>query len=416
MARLVKKLTAKAVEAKKEPGYYGDGAGLYLQVSRSGSKSWLFRFMLNGKAREMGLGSVLAVSLEEARAKARNCRALLDQKLDPIEARDAADRARRLERSREQTFDQCAASYIAAHKPSWKNPKHAQQWENTLKTYASPVFGSLPVQNVDDTHVYKVLEPLWATKTETATRLRSRIELVLDWAKARKYRTGENPARWRGHLDKLLPKRSKVQKVRNHPALPYPEVPAFMTALRARKGTAAKALEFIILTAARESEVTNAQWPEFDLEARAWTVPGARMKSGRDHRVPLSEAALALLKGMQAERQNDFVFPGWKAERPITGAACLKVLRDMDRTDLTVHGFRSSFRDWAAESTNYPREVAEAALAHVVADKVEAAYRRGDLFEKRRRLMSGWARHCAAQAATATVTPIQKRAGKSAKA
>jgi len=410
MARLVKKLTAKAVEAKKEPGYYGDGAGLYLQVSRSGSKSWLFRFMLNGKAREMGLGSVLAVSLEEARAKARDCRSLLDQKIDPIEARDAADRAKAFEKAREQTFDQCAAAYIAAHKAGWKNAKHAQQWQNTLNAYASPVFGSLPVQDVDETHVYKVLEGLWATKTETATRLRSRIELVLDWAKARKYRKGENPARWRGHLDKLLPKRSKVQKVRNHAALPYAALPAFMDALRARKGTAPQALEFIILTGARESEVTNAKWSEFDMEARVWTVPGDRMKSAREHRVPLSEAAIRVLKGMQAERQNDFVFPGWKAERPITGAACLKVLRDMDRPDLTVHGFRSTFRDWAAEQTNYPREVAEAALAHVVADKVEAAYRRGDLFEKRRRMMNDWAKYCDARSNTATVTPIRKKA------
>jgi integrase len=410
MARLVKKLTAKAVEAKKTPGYYGDGAGLYLQVSRSGSKSWLFRFMLNGRAREMGLGSVLAVSLEEARAKARDCRALLDQQIDPIEAKDTAFRARALEKAREQTFDQCAAAYIAAHKAGWKNAKHAQQWQNTLSTYASPVFGSLPVQDVDDTHVYKVLQSLWTTKTETATRLRSRIELVLDWATARKYRSGENPARWRGHLDKLLPKRSKVQKVRNHPALPYVELSAFMEALRMRNGTAPKALEFIILTGARESEVTNARWQEIDLEARVWLVPGDRMKSARDHRVPLSDAAVRLLKAMSEERQSDYVFPGWKATKAITGAACLKVLRDMERPDLTVHGFRSTFRDWAAEQTNYPREVAEAALAHVVADKVEAAYRRGDLFEKRRRMMSDWAKYCATKAKAATVTPIRKKA------
>jgi len=258
MARLVKKLTAKAVEAKKEPGYYSDGAGLYLQVSRSGSKSWLFRFMLNGKAREMGLGSVLAVTLEVARTKARDCRGLLDQQIDPIEAKDAQGRVKRLEKAREQTFDQCAAAYITSHTSGWKNAKHAQQWQNTLATYASPIFGSLPVQEVDESHVYKVLESIWTTKTETATRLRSRIELVLDWAKARKYRTGENPARWRGHLDKLFPKRSKVQKVRNHPALAYAELPAFMETLRARNGTAPKALELIILTGARESEVTNA--------------------------------------------------------------------------------------------------------------------------------------------------------------
>lgn len=409
MARLVKRLTAKAVEHAKKPGYHPDGAGLYLQVSRTGAKSWIFRFMLDGSAREMGLGSALAVSLEEARAKARDCRALLDQKIDPIAARDETEQAKRLEKARAMTFDQCAAAYIAAHRAGWKNAKHAQQWQNTLDSYTSPVFGSLPVQAVDEALVMKVLEPIWATKTETATRVRSRIELVLDWARARKYRGGENPARWRGHLDKLLPKRSKVQKVRNHPALPYAELPAFMVALRARNGTAAKALELIILTAARESEAAGGKWQEFDLEARVWTVPGDRMKSTRVHRVPLSDAAVRVLRAMEAKRQNDYAFPGWKPDRPITGAAVLKVLRDMGRSDLTVHGFRSTFRDWCAEQTNFAREVAEAALAHVVADKVEAAYRRGDLFEKRRRLMNEWARYCASKPKAATVIPIAAR-------
>lgn len=407
MARLVKRLTHKTVEAKKEPGYYSDGAGLYLQVSRSGSKSWLFRFMLNGKAREMGLGSVLAVSLEEARSKARECRSLLDQKIDPIAARDDAERARQLEEARTRTFDQCAEAYIESHKAGWKSAKHAQQWENTLKTYASPVFGSLPVQDVDEALVMTVIEPLWRTKTETATRVRNRIELVLDWARARKYREGENPARWRGHLDKLLPKRSRVRKVKNHPALPYAEIPAFMRDLRSRGGIASQAVELIVLTGVRESEATNAQWSEIDLEARVWTIPGERMKSGREHRVPLSEAAMRVLEAMERERQNPYVFPGYRYNRPITGQACRKILREMGYVELTIHGFRSTFRDWCAEQTNYPREVAEAALAHVIADKVEAAYRRGDLFEKRRRLMDDWAKYCAKKPSAATVTPIR---------
>lgn len=408
MARLVKRLSAKAVEHIKAPGYYSDGAGLYLQVSDSGSKSWIFRYTLNGKAREMGLGSVMAVSLEEARAKARECRAQLDRKSDPISLRKAANQARRLEEARALTFDQCAAAYIKSHRAGWKNPKHAQQWENTLATYASPVFGALPVQAVDEGLVLQVLGPLWENKTETATRLRSRIELVLDWARARKYRDGDNPARWRGHLDKLLPKRSKVQKVRNHPALPYAELPAFMEALRGRSGIAAVALEFTILTAARISEVVNATWPEFDLEAQMWTVPAERMKAAREHRVPLSEPALCILRILEQGKQSDFVFPGWKVRRPLTDAACRKLLCGMGRRDLTVHGFRSTFRDWCAEQTNYSREVAESALAHVISDKTEAAYRRGDLFEKRRRLMDDWA-HYLAKPVVAGLTPTWKR-------
>jgi len=397
MARSVKRLKAITVASKKKPGYYNDGAGLYLQVSKSGSKSWVFRFMLNGKAREMGLGSVLAVPLEAARKKADACRALLDAKLDPIEVRNADDQTKRLAKLQSLTFRQCAEQYIDSHKAGWRNVKQADQWLSSLKTYAFETIGDIPVQNVDETLVMNILQPIWPTKTETATRVRSRIELVLDWARARKYRDGENPARWRGHLDKLLPKRSKVKQVRHHPALPYAELPTFLSELRERQGVAPRALEFTILTAARISEVVNATWEEFDLKAKTWAVPGSRMKSGRPHRVPLSDPALAVLKKLQAEVEpGGFVFPGWKTGRPLTGMACLKLLKeDMKRDGFTVHGFRSSFRDWAAEQTNYPRDVAEAALAHVISDKTEAAYRRGDLFEKRAKLMKDWARHCA---------------------
>ncbi len=297
-----------------------------------------------------------------------------------------------------------------AHRVGWRNAKHAQQWENSLATYASPVFGKLPVQSVDEGLVMKALEDIWETKTETANRVRSRIELVLDWAKARKYRSGENPARWRGHLDKLLAKPRNVAPVRHHPALPYAQAPQFLTDLRERNGLSPRALEFTILTACRVGEAVKAQWPEFDLEARVWTVPGARMKSKREHRVPLSDAAMAILAALKPLRQRgDYVFPGWRIGRHLTDAAVLKVLRDMGRGEFTVHGFRSTFRDWAAEQTSYPREVAEAALAHVVGDKTEAAYRRGDLFEKRRRMIDDWARYLA-KPVTASVTPIRRKA------
>lgn len=412
MVRTINRLTALAVtKKKKKPGYYPDGAGLYLQVSPSGSKSWIFRFMLAGKAREMGLGSLLGVSLEDARAKANEARAHLAAKRDPIAVRDAEEKARRLEAARALTFDQCATAYIQAHRGGWRNAKHADQWANTLQTYASPIFGKLPVQDVDTALVMKVLEPIWGTKTETATRVRSRIELVLDWAKARKYRAGENPARWRGHLSHLLPKRSDVKAVRNHPALPYTEAPAFLAALRVRTGVAAMALEFVILTAARVSEATHAQWSEIDLEAAVWTVPAVRMKAKREHRVPLSDAALKVL-GALNRQDGGFVFPGWRVKRPITGAACLKLLRGMGYSALTVHGFRSTFRDWCAEQTNYPGEVAEAALAHTISDKTEAAYRRGDLFAKRKSLMKDWAQFCD-RPERATITPIGR--GKRAK-
>ena len=386
---------------KLGPGLHSDGDGLYLAVGRNGSRSWVIRYMLAGRTREMGLGSVSAVGLADARRKAQDARKLLAEKVDPIAVRDAQREAIRLETAKAVTFDTCASAYIDAHRPGWKNRKHAQQWTNTLHTYASPVIGKLPVQAVETEHVLKILQPIWTTKPETAHRVRGRIEKILDWAKVMKYRAGENPARWRGHLDHLLAAPDKVKRVTHHAALPYAELPAFMAQLRGRSGMSAGALEFTILTAARTNEVIAAQGGEIDFAARMWTVPGNRMKSGRDHRVPLSAAAITVLKSLS--RDSDFLFPGGTHRAPhMSNMAMLVLLGRMERGDLTTHGFRSTFKDWARECTNYPGEVSEAALAHVIGDKTEAAYARGDLFEKRRQLMDDWAQFCAGK-------PVRKR-------
>jgi integrase len=394
MARKLNRLSAVEVKGIDAKGMYHDGGGLYLQVNAAGAKSWIYRFMLDGRAREMGLGPLIVISLAEARKRAAECRKLRLDGMDPIETRRAQRGQRKLEAGRAMTFDKCATAYIEAHKASWKNGKHAEQWRGSLRNYASPVFGSSPVSAIDLALVMKALEPIWQTKTETASRLRGRIEAVLDWATVRGYRKGENPARWRGHLDKLLPARAKIQKVEHHPALPYDEIADFTAALREQEGIAARALEFLILTAARTGEIIGVRWNELDLDDKSWIVPGARMKAGREHRVPLSAAALAILKQMEEIREGDFAFPGGKKGKPLSNMAMLELLKRMGRHDLTTHGFRSTFRDWAAERTNFPREVVEMALAHTIESKVEAAYRRGDLFQKRRQLMEAWARVC----------------------
>lgn len=416
MSKILKALSPIFISKTKTPGLYADGGGLYLQVSESRAvarkvvKSWLFRFKLAGRARAMGLGSVDTFSLAEVREKARECRKLLDDKIDPIEARNAQRSRQALDAAKSLTFAQCAATYIDAHRKGWRNAKHADQWKNTLATYADPVLGALPVQAVDTGLVMKVLEPIWHEKTETATRLRGRIESILDWAKTREYRTGDNPARWRGHLENLLPARSKVQAVEHHAALPYSEIGDFMAKLREQEGIAALALEFVILTAARTGEAIGATCSELDLDGKLWTVPAERMKAGREHRVPLSPRTVKLLEELREIRTGEFVFPGRQATKPLSNMAMLALLKRMGRADLTAHGFRSTFRDWCAEQTNYPHELAEMALAHSVADKVEAAYRRGDLFEKRRRLMADWARFCQqpAQSQGRKVVPIGK--------
>ncbi len=390
--RELNRLSALKVARLTKPGLYGDGRGLWLRVASGGTKAWVLRFMLNGRARAMGLGPIDRMSLAKARERARDARKLLLDGSDPIEHRCSARRQARLEAALGITFKECAERHIASHETSWRNPKHRAQWRSTLATYAYPALGELPVAAIDTGLVLQVLEPLWRTKTETASRLRGRIEAVLDWATAREHRRGDNPARWRGHLDKLLPSRRKVASVRHHAALPYVEIPAFMEQLRGRDGVAARALELLILTGTRTSEVVKARWDEIELGAREWVIPAERMKAGREHRVPLSDRAVDLLQ--ELPREAEFVFPGGKAMTPLSNMALLGVLRRMGRADLTSHGFRSSFRDWAAEQTNYPNHVVEMALAHAIGDRVEAAYRRGDLFAKRKRLMQDWARYC----------------------
>jgi len=394
MARAANKLTAMAVQKLKEPGRYADGNGLYLQVGPTGGKSWLFRYTLRGKAREMGLGAVGVLSLADARDVASSVRRTLAAGADPLEVREAEKRRQAAEASNGMTFAECASAYIEAHKPGWRSEKHAAQWPSTIKTYAEPVFGAEPVQAINLDMVLKALEPIWQTKPETATRLRGRIEAILDWAAVRGYRPTDNPARWKGHLNKLLPSRSKVQRIQHHAALPYEEIGTFMAELRQRKEGAARALELTILTASRTSEVLNATWDEFDLEGRVWCIPGKRMKSGKDHRVPLSDAAMVILTEMAKVSLGAFVFPGRRRGRPLSNMVFLQLMKRMGRADLTAHGFRSTFRDWAAERTAFAREVAEMALAHTIGDKVEAAYRRGDLFEKRRELTEAWSNFC----------------------
>lgn len=402
-------LTALAVARMTDPGRYAVGDGAYLQIAAGGTKSWVFRYQRDGKARHMGLGPFDLVTLAEAREKARDARRLLLNGTDPLEAKATKRRQASLAAAQSVTFKHSAERYIASHAAGWRNPKHKAQWTATLEAYAFPVFGDVPVQAVDVGLITKVLEPIWATKSETASRVRGRIEAVLDWAKARGYRDGENPARWRGHLDKLLPARRKVRKVEHHAALPYVEMPDFMAALRQREGAAARALEFAILTAGRTGEVIGAKWCEIDLEACMWTIPASRMKAGREHRVPLSDRAIDILQGLALENGNEFVFAGAREKQALSNMALLMTLRRMGRDDLTVHGFRSSFRDWAAEQTRYPNEVVEMALAHSVSNAVEAAYRRGDLFDKRRRLMADWVAFCAEPLKRGDAVPFRRR-------
>ena len=394
MGRNIERLNALQVAKLVIPGYYPDGGNLYLQVGASGSKSWLFRYAVGGKERQMGLGSLTAFTLSEARHRAKNQRKLLADKLDPLAIKRASQLQRRLADSNIITFDKAAAAFIESHSPGWKNAKHGDQWRNTLATYASPVFGTMPVSTIDKALVLRVLEPIWRTKNETASRLRGRIEKILDWAKAQDYRTGDNPAAWKGHLEALLPAPGKVQNIEHHPALPWAQIGAFMRDLRAMPGSAALATELIILTACRTSEALNSTWAEFDVDGALWTIPAARMKSGKEHVIPLSAAAVNVLaKAREESNDSDFVFPG-RNGKTLSNMSCLAVLKRMGRADLTVHGFRSTFRDWAGESTAHPREVIEHALAHLLKDKAEAAYQRGTLLEKRRALMGDWGAYC----------------------
>jgi integrase len=400
MARQQHRLTALQVTKLNKPGLYGDGGGLTLQITPAGAKSWLHRYMIAGKSYAMGLGPTHTVSLAEARQKALEGRQLLLDGVNPLLARNQQQAALKLAESNMMTFDQCAEAYIQAQKASWKNAKHAKQWSSTLKTYASPVFGTAPVADVDTGLVVKCLAPIWESKTETATRVRGRIESVLGWATTSGYRSGENPARWKGHLENLLATISKTKRTKNHPARPWQQAGAFVHSLRGRAGVAALALEFLILTACRSGEVRGAHWEEFDLDERLWTIPAARMKSGREHQIPLSDAAVKILAALP--KDSNIVFPGTRGQA-LSDMSLTAVIRRMgdlhdwvdgDGSRVTVHGFRTTFRMWAAEMTNYPREVAEHALAHQLPDAVERAYQRGSQFTKRTSLMADWAVYC----------------------
>jgi integrase len=379
-------LTSTKATNLKKTGMHTDRDGLYLNITKTGAKSWIYRYQLNGKRREMGLGSFTAYSLAEAREIAAPYRKMQKQGIDPMNYRDSLS-----SRNVSNSFRSCAEAYIKSHESGWKNPKHIKQWASTLEQYAYPVIGDMAVDQIDTEHVMQVLTPIWNTKTETASRVRGRIENVLSWAIVQKYRQSPNPAIWRGHLSMLLPKRSKVQQVQHHPALPYKEIPKLMALLRAIDSVPARAMELTILTCTRTNETIQATWGEIDFEEKLWIIPKDRMKAGREHRAPLSNQAISILELLP--RLNDWVFPSTRTH--ISNNAMLLCLKNqLGFGNITVHGFRSTFRDWAAEVSTYPREVAEAALAHVVSDKTEAAYQRGDLLEKRRQMIQEWSNYC----------------------
>tara|TARA_R110002012_G_scaffold281630_1_gene470912 strand:- start:5341 stop:6576 length:1236 start_codon:yes stop_codon:yes gene_type:complete len=408
MPKKARELSALEVKRLSEPGRHAVGgvSGLYLQVTPGAGRSWILRTLIGNRRREMGLGGYPDVGLADAREAARIARKRLLDGEDPIAQRQAARRALIAEQQKLMTFNQCAAAVIKVKRQEARNAKHAKQWETTLATYASPTIGELSVGEIELAHIVNVLEPHWTTKTETMTRVRQRIETVLSWAIARGYREGENPARWRGNLDAILPKPAKVAKVAHHKALPYEDIGAFMSDLRQRSGIAARALEFTILTAARSGEVRGATWEEIDLGAGIWTIPAERMKAGREHRVPLSPTAVQILEALPRYDGVELVFPAPRLGQ-LSDAGMSSVLKRME-LEVTVHGFRSTFRDWTAERTSTPHHVAEMALAHTIKNSAEAAYRRGDLLEKRRQLMNHWADYCAAPASVGTVTAIRE--------
>lgn len=416
MPKKAKELSALEVQRLIRPGLYAVGgvAGLQLQVLPTGARTWVLRAVIGGKRRDMGLGGYPDVTLAGAREKAREARNLIEQGTDPIAKRAAAKnalieerRAFEAARALEVTFDECTRRFLASKVAEWKNAKHAKQWAATLTTYASPTIGKMLVRDVAKPHVLKVLEPIWATKTETASRLRGRIESVLDYAKFCGFRDGDNPAKWRNNLEHALPKPSKVATVEHHSALPYSEIGAFMRDLRKRNGIAARALEFAVLTACRSGEVRGATWEEIDLDEGVWRIPAGRMKASKEHWIPLSAQAVALLKSLPRADGSSLVFPAPRGG-VLSDMTLGAVLRRMERGDITAHGFRSTFRDWAGETTAYPREVIEHALAHQLKDKAEAAYARGTLLDKRRRLMADWAKHCDTVQKAGDVVPLQR--------
>jgi integrase len=409
MASTVNKLSAAFVRNSLDVGRHNDGAGLYLQTSQVGdnlTKAWLFRFKLNGRKREMGLGSVNTYTLAEARERARRCRQLVDQGIDPIEQRKTQRAEAKAETVKAMTFAQAADAFFADNKSAWRSAVHAQQWENSLRDYALPTLGALPVAAIETAHVVTVLRPIWSDKNVTAARVRGRIEVVLNWAKAHGFRSGENPARWRGHLANILPKHNGNGHalIKHHAAMAFAEVPDFMAKVAATQGTAARALELLVLTAVRRDELLGARWDEIDLGAALWTIPAPRTKGHRELRVPLSNRAFTVLiteakrNAELGAKASPFVFPGLVSpKKPISASTLQRTLETISGTDATLHGFRSSFRDFCGDRTEVAREVAEAALGHIVGDKAEQAYRRGDALAKRRQLMTDWAKFCSSK-------------------
>jgi len=409
MPRKASPMSALAVSRLKAPGlhFVGTVDGLALQITSTNARSWVLRATIGGKRRDMGLGGFPDVTLAGAHEAARAARVKVKQGIDPINENKAARSALAVARATERTFKACAAEYIAAHEAGWRNAKHGQQWVNTLEKYAFPVIGEMLVSDVDTPAILKVIEPIWLEKTETATRLQQRINLVIDMAIAREYRAGPNPARWKGYLDKMLVKPSKINKRKHHRALPAIEMCAFMKDLRAQVGTGARALEFTILTAARSGEARGATWAELDLEAKIWTIPASRMKSGVVHRVALSNPAVKLLRNLPRINGNDLIFVAPRGGQ-LSDMTLTAVLRRMN-IDCVPHGFRSTFRDWCGEHTNYARELAEHALAHAVGGQVEQSYARGDLLEKRRPMMDDWATFCETAGKPANIIPIKHK-------
>ncbi|MBP0494007.1 integrase arm-type DNA-binding domain-containing protein [Roseomonas sp. SG15] len=404
------KLTALKIKALTSPGRYGDGGGLWLQVRDADHRSWLFRYTLHGRAREMGLGPFPDVSLADARQQAQTQRALLRAGVDPLARRQEEKAAAAAEAKKKTlTFKEVAQRYHAAHQAGWRNEKHRHQWATQMEAYVYPVFGKMPVDRVGTAEVMKALEPIWHEKSQTAVVQRGRIEAVLDYAKAREWRLGENPARWRGHLAKLLPPRSRITKTEHHAALPWAEVGDFMEQVRASPDLAARALEFLILTAVRTNEAMGAEWTEINTTKALWVIPAERMKGKKEHRVPLSAPALALLDRIRSEQGEvgRYVFPSPRGKKPLSTRACAVLLGRMKRTDFTVHGFRSTFRDWVAERTSFPREIGEMALAHTVGSAVERAYQRSELLVKRAQLMEAWGRFCGQPSGKGEVVPIR---------
>jgi integrase len=409
MARTLNRLSNFKVERAKQPGMYADGGGLYLRVAKGGSKQWIFRYVASGHLRDMGIGPCHTLTLAEARERATQARKLRLDGIDPIEHKKAQRAAAAAAEAKAMTFKQCAEGFIRDNEAEWTNSKHRREWRTTLETYVYPELGSLPVAAIDTPLILSIIKPLWERVPETASRVRGRIESVLGWATVHHYRTGDNPARWKGLLEHALPARARVAKVQHHAALPYAQASSFMEKVSQDTRIGARCLEFITLTAARVGEAVEATWNEIDLETRVWTIPAGRMKADKEHKVPLSDAAVAILKDMLAIRHSDYIFPGKRSARHVGANTLLRIAKEAAGIDITTHGLRSTFRDWAAECTSFDNNVIEMALAHAIPSAVEAAYRRGDLFEKRRKLMDAWVGYCAKPEADSKVVAIRGR-------